>query len=142
RQYEAEKAAYAERLLALREQIAKAKPEQKESLERTLNRLQRRAPSPPQPILAVFRPATTTRQTHVHKGGDYRQPGAPVSPGTPTVLPPLSARNDRQPADRLDLARWLVNPAHPLTARVEANRIWQYLFGAGLVTTPDDFGTQ
>ena len=45
-----------------------------------------------------------------------------MSPSTPTVLPPLSARNDRQPADRLDLARWLVDPAHPLTARVEARR--------------------
>jgi hypothetical protein len=143
RQYDRDKAAYAERLQSLREQIAKAKPEQREGLERSLSRLQRRAPSPPQPILAVFRPTAKTRQTHVHKGGDYRQQGAAVRPGTPAVLPPLSARHaPDQPADRLDLARWLVDPANPLTARVEANRVWQYLFGAGLVTTPDDFGAQ
>ncbi len=143
KQYERDKAAYAERLQSLREQIAKAKPDQREGLERSLSRLQRRAPTPPQPILAVFRPAAKSRQTHVHKGGDYRQQGAPVRPGTPSVLPPLSARHaPGQPADRLDLARWLVDPANPLTARVEANRLWQYLFGAGLVTTPDDFGAQ
>jgi mono/diheme cytochrome c family protein len=142
-QYEVDKAAYAQRLQSLRDQLARAQPEQREGLERTLSRLQRRAPTPPQPILAVFGPAAKPRQTYVHKGGDYRQPGAQVPPGTPAVLPPLSPRHGSgQPADRLDLARWLVDPAHPLPARVEANRLWQYLFGTGLVTPPDDFGTQ
>jgi mono/diheme cytochrome c family protein len=143
RQYESDKAAYAQRLQSLRDQIARAKPEQREGLERVLSRMQRRAPTPPQPVLAVFRPAAKTRQTHVHKGGDYRQQGAHVDPDTPAVLPSLRARNaPHQQADRLDLARWLVDPANPLTARVEANRLWQYLFGAGMVTTPDDFGAQ
>jgi hypothetical protein len=141
--YEREKAVHAERLQSLREMIAKASPEQKAALELSLNRLQKRVPSPPQPFLPAFRAAANARQTHVHKGGDYRQQGALVQPGTPAVLPPLKARNGPgQPADRLDLARWLVAPDNPLTARVEANRVWQYLFGAGIVTTPDDFGVQ
>ncbi len=142
-QFEREKTIYAERLKSLREQLKRADEAKRADLERSLSRLQRREPKPPQPVLSVFRPAPNARQTHVHKRGDFRQPGPLVRPGTPAVLPPLSARNgSQQPADRLDLARWLVHPANPLTARVEANRIWQYLFGAGLVRTPDDFGTQ
>jgi hypothetical protein len=62
-----------------------------------------------------------------------------VTPGTPAFLPPPPAG---APANRLTLARWLVDPAHPLTARVEVNRIWAMLFGTGLVKTAEDFGTQ
>ena len=79
------------------------------------------------------------RRTHVHLRGNFLQKGDPVTPGTPAFLPPLRTRGSR--ADRLDLARWLVDPAHPLTARVAANRVWQHLFGKGLVPTPDNFGS-
>ncbi|MBI5693990.1 MAG: PSD1 domain-containing protein [Verrucomicrobia bacterium] len=81
---------------------------------------------------------THPRKTRVHHRGDYRQPGEEVEPGTPAALPPLQARGPR--ADRLDLARWLVDPANPLTARVTVNHVWQQLFGRGLVATPDNFG--
>lgn len=79
------------------------------------------------------------RKTNVHTRGSFLQPGEEVQPATPAFLPPLKARNSE--ADRLDLARWLVDPKHPLTARVAVNRLWMHLFGTGLVTTPENFGT-
>jgi hypothetical protein len=78
------------------------------------------------------------RTSHVHQRGDFLRPGAEVQPATPAFLPPLSPRG--KIADRLDLARWLVDPVHPLTARVFANHCWQHLFGQPLVPTPENFG--
>jgi mono/diheme cytochrome c family protein len=80
----------------------------------------------------------TKRVSHVQKRGNFLDKGAEVKPQTPTFLPVLKAR-ETQP-DRLDLARWLASADHPLTARVEINRIWQHLFGQGLVATPENFG--
>ena len=71
--------------------------------------------------------------------GDFRSPGVEVHPGTPAVLPPLPS--DALP-NRLTLARWLVQPNNPLTARVAVNRMWQDFFGRGLVMTSEDFGLQ
>jgi len=85
----------------------------------------------------VLRELATPRPTHVLKRGDFRTPGDAVTPGTPGVLPPLPAG---EKASRLDLARWLVAPENPLTARVTVNRLWAELFGRGLVATPEDFG--
>lgn len=79
------------------------------------------------------------RQTRIHKRGDFRAPGQPVAPGTPSVLPPMSGSGE---LTRLDLAKWLVSAENPLTARVLVNRVWQELFGRGLVVTPEDFGTR
>jgi hypothetical protein len=80
--------------------------------------------------------------SHILKRGSLNQKGARVTPGFPRVLDP-DAKNPADGAptlNRLDLARWLTRPDHPLTARVIANRLWQYHFGRGLVATPDDFG--
>lgn len=78
------------------------------------------------------------RTTYVYLAGDFRDRGEDVSAGTPGLLPPL--KTERR--DRLALARWLVSPEHPLTARVVVNRIWQAFFGRGLVETSGDFGVR
>ena len=77
--------------------------------------------------------------THVFLRGDYRTPGERVEAGAPDVLHPMAPR---LPANRLGLARWLVHPDNPLTARVTVNRLWAEIFGQGIVTTPEDFGMQ
>ncbi len=88
----------------------------------------------------VLHERTQPRETHIHIRGDFLRHGARVMPGVPAVLPPLSSGIGE--ATRLDLARWLVDPANPLTPRVTANRVWQKYFGRGIVETENDFGTQ
>ncbi len=82
------------------------------------------------------------RVTHVHLGGDFTRGGDVVAPGVPAVFPPLADASPGTPANRMDLAHWLVDWRDPLTARVAVNRIWQAEFGRGLVETDNDFGTQ
>ena len=84
--------------------------------------------------------SASPRRTFVHLRGDFLKPGTEVQAGVPSFLPPLSARGAQ--ADRLDLARWILDTRNPLTARVAVNRVWQHYFGRGLVATSDDFGTQ
>jgi hypothetical protein len=90
----------------------------------------------------IFKDAAKPRDAFVMIRGQYDQPGARVAPATPAVLPALKTAKAGSRANRLDLARWLVAPEHPLTARVAVNRIWQQLFGSGIVKTSYDFGTQ
>ena len=78
------------------------------------------------------------RSTFIHLRGDFRRQGDEVQPGTFAVLPPLQPAGAKP--TRLDLARWLVDRANPLTARVEINRTWGHLFGRPLVTSVEDFG--
>ncbi len=95
-------------------------------------------PRSPAPKVLTIASRKTERPTFVHLRGDYRTRGEPVAAGTPAVLPPLQPRGEQ--ADRLDLARWLVAPEHPLTPRVTMNYLWKHLFGQGLVATVDNFG--
>ncbi|HUY93023.1 MAG TPA: DUF1553 domain-containing protein [Pirellulales bacterium] len=91
------------------------------------------------PTTMVMQEMPTPRETHVLLRGEYDKPGERVAPGLPASLPPLPAG---APNNRLGFARWLVDPANPLTARVAVNRYWQMFFGTGIVKTVDDFGSQ
>jgi len=79
------------------------------------------------------------RATHLLERGAWDQPKHAVAPHVPAALHALPA--EAKP-DRLDFARWLADPRSPLTARVAVNRVWQAIFGAGLVETSEDFGTR
>jgi mono/diheme cytochrome c family protein len=91
------------------------------------------------PKVMVMADQGQPRKTFLLDRGLYNAPGAEVAAAVPAVL---LAMPDKAPANRLDLARWLVSRDHPLTARVAVNRIWQMLFGIGLVKTAEDFGVQ
>ena len=91
------------------------------------------------PTTLVVRERPTPRETYIQLGGDFTRKGAVVTPGAPSVLPPLPVK---EKPTRLDLAKWIVDPKNPLTARVTVNRLWQAYFGLGLVETDNDFGTQ
>ncbi|MFO0797809.1 MAG: PSD1 and planctomycete cytochrome C domain-containing protein [Gemmataceae bacterium] len=92
------------------------------------------------PATLIFRDLGMPREAFVMQRGQYDKPGDKVAPGVPAVLPPLKASGPRP--TRLDLANWLVAKDHPTTARVQVNRLWQQLFGVGLVKTSGDFGSQ
>ena len=79
------------------------------------------------------------RETFVLERGVWDKHGARVTPDVPAAIAPWP---DGAPRNRLGLARWIVSPENPLTARVVVNHFWQMLFGAGLVRTPEDFGLQ
>ncbi len=90
------------------------------------------------PTVMVMREGKT-RDTFVLVRGAYDRPGEKVLPGVPSFLPQLRAGWEN---NRIGLARWLVAPENPLTARVTVNRFWQTYFGVGLVKTAEDFGSQ
>jgi hypothetical protein len=87
------------------------------------------------PILREGKP----RETHIHIRGNFLDKGERVTVGLPAALHPLA---EKGPLDRLKLAHWLVDANNPLTARVAVNRLWEELFGVGLVQTSEEFGLQ
>jgi len=108
--------------------------ERLEAAKKALERAEGRVPS-----AMVMEEMAKPRDTFVRIRGQYDKLGDKVRPGVPSVLPPLP---DDTPRDRLALARWLVDPGHPLVGRVTVNRVWQSFFGTGIVRTSDDFGSQ
>jgi hypothetical protein len=123
---------------ALRQHYLTVAPELAQELDE-IRSLKRDLPQQPTTLVLVERDAGHARPTRVHKRGDFLQPGEEVLPGVPAFLPDLPPD---APRNRLGLARWLVSPANPLTARVVMNRAWQAFFGRGLVRTSEDFGFQ
>ena len=112
-------------------------------LAQELEALKKKAPKAPTMSVRVIAPAS--RQTRLLNRGDFLQPADSVTPGALQVIGrvhPLVSRQDPQPADRLDLAHWLMHVDHPLTARVTVNHVWAHLFGRGIVPTLNDFGVR
>ncbi|MBC7365917.1 MAG: PSD1 domain-containing protein [Undibacterium sp.] len=93
------------------------------------------------PGTLIARELPEPRPAHVLLRGQYDNLGELVAPATPAFLPPLTPANPAR-ATRLDLARWLVDGKNPVPPRLAVNRIWQQVFGYGLVRTPADFGSQ
>ena len=92
------------------------------------------------PVQVMVMKDSVKRPTHVLTRGEYDKLGERVSFGLPNDILPFDTLT--YPANRLGLAQWLLHPEHPLTARVFVNRIWQELFGKGIVKTSGDFGMQ
>ena len=78
-------------------------------------------------------------KANIHIRGEFLQKGDEVNGGPPACLGPTPSPT---PFNRLSFANWLTNKSNPLTARVEVNRLWEALFGRGIVETSEDFGTQ
>ncbi|MDX1945507.1 MAG: DUF1553 domain-containing protein [Pirellulaceae bacterium] len=91
------------------------------------------------PTTMVMQDLPQPRDTFLLTRGQYDERGERITAGTPASLPALDGD---LLGNRLGLARWLVDPCNPLTGRVAASRAWQTIFGAGLVRTPEDFGTR
>lgn len=132
------------RISSLHGDYRKALPtEQKESakvtaLRKSISELEGKLQKVASPRTLVMRELNEPRESTMFARGDYRQPTESIAPSTPSVL----HRFGDKPRNRLGLAQWLVSPDNPLVARVVVNRIWAEVFGAGLVTTPEDFGVK
>ena len=90
----------------------------------------------------VMRDLPKPRETFLFLRGDFTRPDKEGGNLAPGVIAAVNAAGTTAFKNRLDLAKWLVDPKHPLTARVTMNRVWMRYFGKGLVETEDDFGTQ
>src|SRR5262249_26795758 len=96
-------------------------------------------PAVPRLPVMLELPADKRRVTHLMNKGNYLDPGEKVDPGLPGHFHPLQ---NGTALNRLGVAKWLMSPDNPLTARVAVNRFWAQLFGVGLVRTEEDFGSQ
>lgn len=113
---------------------------ERQALTSQLNSLKaerKKIPSTTLPVMAE-RPASIARPTHVFARGNFLEKDKRVTSGLPQSLPKLT--NAQNPT-RLDMAKWWVSGSHPLTSRVFVNRVWEQLFGTGIVATLEDFGS-
>ncbi len=94
------------------------------------------------PTTLIWKELPEPKPAYILTRGAYDKQGEQVSRNTPAALPPLQPLPEGEIPNRLHLAKWLVSPEHPLSARVTVNRIWQQYFGTGIVETTEDFGSQ
>jgi len=126
----------------LSEHFAKTDPETTK-VRKQLDDLRKKAPKPSTTnVRVITQRKGNPRKTHVLRRGEFKQPLHEVREGALSLLHPFKPRNEKGPADRLDLARWLVDRANPITPRVTVNQVWTHLFGHGLARTPGDFGVR
>lgn len=122
----------------LRKQFLLLTPELAE-VRAEIDKRRSQMPAYPTTLVLTERPRNNSRQTFIHRRGEFLQPTDRVEPGVLSVLNPLPPN---APRNRLEFARWLVARDNPLTARVVINRQWAAFFGRGIVRTVDDFGFQ
>ncbi len=120
------------------EHLAPANAAARDEIAKTEKKLAAMKPETSVPVMRQ-RPMNEQRQTFVQLRGNYKSLGNQVKAGVPAVFhaPPAD-----KPMDRLQLAKWLMARENPLTARVMANRLWEALFGLGIVRTSEEFGSQ
>src|SRR5262249_31932057 len=140
--WEAKRAAFDAEMERLKAEVDRAKADDLPAADvkkrqQALAAHQKKAPVPNQVMTLAAGPP---KATHVMIRGGFLRRGVEVSAGTPAVVRP--ARAGQGKGTRLDLARWLVSQDNPLPARVTVNWVWVKLFGRGIVSTPEDFGTQ
>jgi mono/diheme cytochrome c family protein len=126
----------------LADHFAKTDPEANKA-RKQLDDLRKKAPKTTTTnVRVITQRKANSRKTHVFRRGEFKQPLHEVQAGGLTVLHSLKPKDEKTSGDRLDLARWLVDPANPITPRVTVNQVWIHLFGHGLVRTPEDFGVR
>ena len=121
--------------------LARHATDEQRSADQKINRLRKElsALKSGQPVMMVMSEMKQPRQAYLLERGEYNKQREKLNSGVPSGFGDLP---DHVTPDRLGLARWLMHPDNPLTARVIVNRVWAQLFGRGLVATPEDFGTQ
>ncbi len=119
-------------------EIAPERQPNRDQIARLKKELAGLKPETTVPVLAEL-PPTARRTTKIQRRGNFLDLGDEVTEGVPEAIYPLPPG---APRDRLTLARWLVSFDNPMTARVVANRAWEQIFGAGLVPTSEEFGSQ
>ncbi len=129
------------RLLAERERLLRDEHIDWDAVRRVDLALRGWRPASTLPVMMNLDPSRQ-RATHIQLRGEYLSLGDAVQPGLPRLLADVTGWDAAEPPSRLGLADWLVARSNPLTPRVQANRMWEGLFGIGLVGTTEDFGVQ
>jgi hypothetical protein len=139
--YKSKTAHLQEQLVPLKKRLKTAQGEERLTLEQQIEVLEEQKPPAPPAINTVHDLSEPTK-IHVLRRGEWDKKLDAVGMRFPTVLISESVRELplTTPNPRVELARWLTDPAHPLTPRVLVNRVWLHHFGTGLVKTPNDFG--
>ena len=131
-----------EQTRAIAQYKSEADPKELTVAQKKLKDLQNRLNGIKGPTVPIFRELANDkrRNTFVHLRGSYLSHGDQVHAGFPTAL--FDAPEGVSAPNRLDFAKWIMDPNNPLTPRVTANRFWEKLFGIGLVATSEEFGSQ